>query len=231
MQNTTVSRELASKFSGYKVLGYNADLSMVCLMDANREVFTYSFEASDKGTVIPERIKPCTLAAAIEVADGAEPLVISMNELLRDVADNEGAQVKSLSATVSQLTADLAGANAKITALEAKETERRKKAIRAAINAAIAEYNECAAEDERVAENLCDDVAEDEYAECEADGEFCGDERARACALARCAEAALKARKAKKNALADEHKVVWGLSKHDDNNDALSDALKAINNE
>lgn len=228
MQNVTVSRELAAKFEGYKVLGYTANQTMVCLMDANREIFTYSFADSDKGNVIPERMKPTTLAAAIEV-EGEEPIVISLNEIIQDMGDAGDAQIKSLTATVAQLTADLGSANQKIAALEAKETERRRKAIRAAVNEAVREYNECADEDERVNEDICDDIAEDEYTECEADGEFCGDARARECALARCTEVSLKAKKARKAAFNEEHKIIWGLSQSHSDTDPLAEAFRAIN--
>ena len=106
------------------------------------------------------------------------------------------AKLNASNAALETLTAENAKLNEQIKAMREAEMERRKNAVKDAIKARLLEISENC----DIAENECDDLLTDEkvseYATCEKDGIFCGEEMAKRDVDARCMAKVLAEKKA-----------------------------------
>lgn len=120
------------------------------------------------------------------------------------------AKLNASNAALETLTAENAKLNEQIKAMREAEMERRKNAVKDAIKARLMEISENC----DIAENECDDLLTDEkvseYATCEKDGIFCGEEMAKRDVDARCMAKVLEAQKIKANS--EKKFYAWGVA-------------------
>ena len=120
------------------------------------------------------------------------------------------AKLNASNAALETLTAENAKLNEQIKAMREAEMERRKNAVKDAIKARLMEISENC----DIAENECDDLLTDEkvseYAACEKDGIFCGEEMAKRDVDARCMAKVLEAQKIKANS--EKKLYAWGVA-------------------
>lgn len=178
-ENKTLAKELAGKFPEYKVLAYSEDGKNVCLMSQDgSETFAYSFEESDKGAVIAERIRPITLSA--QVCFGEDMVVVPFTS----VFDSMTARCRSLSDSIQSANDRVEELESKINEMNDREMERRKTASRQAAIDQLREINLNKNEEEQIPEDRIGAVLEaaqnGEYAGCATENaEWNGEERAR----------------------------------------------------
>ena len=217
--------ELSKRFEGYTLLGAQKDeeTGAVTVKMRNDAYDTYSYTMqSESETIAPERI--IATNARIDLGDG-----ISMDAL--DMMESLNADVRRLSADKSAVEKELADTKAALNAMQEAETKRRKAAAVAAVNSALAKFNENRENkvDATAVAQLVKNAEDGCYDDCvNAEGEWCGDELAERDCLAECAkqemEAQAKAAANKKNAYVwDKHKV----EQHDDG--SVGALLKRLN--
>lgn len=177
--NKTLAKELAAKFPDYRVLSFSEDGMNVCLLSKQTgETFVYSFLESDKGIVVNERLKPINLTAEVSVE--GQTLHVVFDQALEEYA----AKIATLSAALETANNERDAAQRKASDAEARETSRRIKASRLAAENQLNEINANREEAERIDNALIDPVVQMAdngafVANCDANGEWCGDETAR----------------------------------------------------
>lgn len=223
--NKVQLEELGKKFNGYKIVGASEDGKHIALMSETDNCFYgYTFEGEEE--VNAENIKPVSLNA--EAAFGED------EKVALDVIGVYVDEIKNLTARATDAETRADAAEAECKALKEKETKRRNKAVVAAINALMTAYN--AEAEEAMDEKECADIVEDAengaFAECEnADGEFCGEEKARSLVKARIFdhEQAIRNKRAAANAAV--HSWLDGLRKNtNENSDSIEGLLSRIKN-
>lgn len=178
-ENKTRTKELAAKFHEYNVLAYSEDGKNVCLMSKDSsETFAYSFEESDKGAVISERIRPVTLSA--QVSFGEDVVFVPFDSVFNEMT----ARCRSLSEEMKSANARTEELEAKINEMNAREMERRKNASRQAAIEQLEEINCNKNEEEQIPQDRITAVLEaaqkGEFAGCAADNAvWNGEERAK----------------------------------------------------
>ena len=188
---------LGQKFNGFKIVGTSEDGKHIALLsEADNCVYGYVLNSEDE-EIITENIKPVSLNAEADFGEDAKvPL---------DAIGIYVDEIKNLNTRITDIEKRAENAEAECKTLKEKETNRRNKAVVAAIKALLSTYN--AEAEEAMDEKECADIVEDaekgEFSECEnADGEFCGEEKA--CALVKARifdhEKAIRDKKAAKNA-------------------------------
>ena len=223
--NKVQLEELGKKFNGYKIVGTSEDGKHIALMSETDNCFYgYTFEGEEE--VNAENIKPVSLNA--EAAFGED------EKVALDVIGVYVDEIKNLTARATDAETRADAAEAECKALKEKETKRRNKAVVAAINALMTAYN--AEAEEAMDEKECADIVEDAengaFAECEnADGEFCGEEKA--CSLVKARifdhEQAIRNKRAAANAAV--HSWLDGLRKNtNENSDSIEGWLSRIKN-
>ena len=223
--NKVQLEELGKKFNGYKIVGTSEDGKHIALMSETDNCFYgYTFEGEEE--VNAENIKPVSLNA--EAAFGED------EKVALDVIGVYVDEIKNLTARATDAETRADAAEAECKALKEKETKRRNKAVVAAINALMTAYN--AEAEEAMDEKECADIVEDAengaFAECEnADGEFCGEEKA--CSLVKARifdhEQAIRNKRAAANAAV--HSWLDGLRKNtNENSDPIEGLLSRIKN-
>ena len=223
--NKVQLEELGKKFNGYKIVGASEDGKHIALMSETDNCFYgYTFEGEEE--VNAENIKPVSLNA--EAAFGED------EKVALDVIGVYVDEIKNLTARATDAETRADAAEAECKALKEKETKRRNKAVVAAINALMTAYN--AEAEEAMDEKECADIVEDAengaFAECEnADGEFCGEEKA--CSLVKARifdhEQAIRNKRAAANAAV--HSWLDGLRKNtNENSDSIEGLLSRIKN-
>lgn len=174
-QNNRMSKilnndDLAKKFTGYKVLDVNG--TTVALLSDNGRYYTYTF-AADEETVVPERIHECS--AVVTIGEGDNAVTVGGDK----VVGNLVAKINAFETANNTLNSEVSSLKDEIARMKENEMKRRKNAVKAAIMKRLAEIREKC---DGVAADKCDELCTDEklaeYAECEKDGEFCGEERA-----------------------------------------------------
>lgn len=173
--NKRLMKELSEKFPGYEVLDAQEDGHVVLLSREAVEAYTYQFEDSDKGTVVPGRIMPAELAACVHTAARDVEIDITRvtgfydTEMTRLAKENEDLKdrLEKLEATQK--------------AAEARESARRIKAAKDAAERQLAEINTNRAEGEKFEDILIDEIrkgAENgDYSVCEdEDGNWIGED-------------------------------------------------------
>ena len=143
-------------------------------------------------------------------------------------------QIKALATKVADAETRANAAEAKVAELTEKETKRRNKAVVSAVNALIKAYNADAEEpiDDKACADIVADAENGEFSDClNADGEFCGEEKA--CSLVKARifdhECAIRAKKNAANAAV--HSWLDGLRKNtNENSDSIESLLSRIKN-
>lgn len=216
---------LDKKFNGYSVVGTSEDGKHIALLsDADNCFYSYVFNGEEE--IVEANIKPLTLNAE---ADFGEDIKVVL-----DAVSVYASKIKALEEKVEDAEKRAEDAEKEREELKEKENSRRNKAVAYAIKALLAEYN--AEAEEAMDEKECADIVEDaekgEFSECEnADGEFCGEEKACALVKARIFDHERKIREKKNAANAAVHS--WldanGLRKNtNENSDTIDGLLSRI---
>lgn len=174
--NKQLMRELAAKFPAHFVAGVSEDGRAVALLSrSGADAYSYTFEDSDKGTVVSERILPAALTACVMAGEREVEVDITR---VTGFYDTE----------VARLTQENEALTERVNALEqaqkdmaARETARRIKASRDAAERQLAEINRNRAESDRFEDAIIDGVRQraeaGAFAECvDAEGNWAGEE-------------------------------------------------------
>lgn len=145
--------ETGKAFNGFTCVGLSEDGKKVALLSADNAPFSYVFSDSDKGNVIPERIKAASAVVCFK-ADEDEteatldavmaPMLSRLNEA---EADRE------------RLQADNKRLSERLESAEKREKARRLQAARDAMKAALDKFNANREESRRFNESLCDELS------------------------------------------------------------------------
>lgn len=217
--------ELGQKFNGFKIVGASEDGKHIALMSETDNCFYgYTFNGEDE--INAENIKPVSLNAEADFGEDEKVLV--------DVIGVYVDEIKNLNTRIADAETRANAAEAECKALKERETKRRNKAAVDAINALVAAYNAEAEEamDEKECADIVASAENGEFSDCNnADGEFCGDEKA--CALVKARifdhEQAIRNKKAAANAAV--HSWLDGLRKNpNENSDSIEGLLSRIKN-
>lgn len=210
---------LGEKFDGYRIVGCSEDGKNIALLSKTDNCF-YGYTFGETDEVITDNIKPVALNAE---ADFGEDVKVALDAIGVYVDE-----IKSLTAKANDAEARADKAEAKVAELTEKETKRRNKAVVAAIKELVKAYNADAEEpiDDKECADIVDAAEKGEFSDCDnADGEFCGEEKA--CALVKAKifdhEAAIRAKK--NAAAATVHSWLDGLRKNNSENSETIEGL------
>ena len=216
---------LNAKFNGYKIVGTSEDGNHIALLSEADNCF-YGYTLNGEEEIVAENIKPVNLNAEADFGDDVKVALDAIGAYVD--------QIKTLTKKVADLEATANEFESENKALKEKETNRRNKAVVAAIKALLKAYN--AEADEPIDDKACADIVEDaengEFSDCEnAEGEFCGEEKA--CSLVKARifdhESAIRAKKNAANAAV--HSWLDGLRKNsNENSDSIEGLLSRIKN-
>ncbi|MBQ1747141.1 MAG: hypothetical protein II041_00505 [Bacteroidales bacterium] len=216
---------LNAKFNGYKIVGTSEDGNHIALLSEADNCF-YGYTLNGEEEIVAENIKPVNLNAEADFGDDVKVALDAIGAYVD--------QIKALTKKVADLEATANEFESENKALKEKETNRRNKAVVAAIKALLKAYN--AEADEPIDDKACADIVEDaengEFSDCEnAEGEFCGEEKA--CSLVKARifdhESAIRAKKNAANAAV--HSWLDGLRKNsNENSDSIEGLLSRIKN-
>ena len=214
---------LNEKFNGYKIVGTSEDGNHIALLSEADNCF-YGYTLNGEEEIVAENIKPVNLNAEADFGDDVKVALDAIGAYVD--------QIKALTKKVADLEATANEFESENKALKEKETNRRNKAVVAAIKALLKAYN--AEADEPIDDKACADIVEDaengEFSDCEnAEGEFCGEEKA--CSLVKARifdhESAIRAKKNAANAAV--HSWLDGLRKNsNENSDSIEGLLSRI---
>ena len=162
--------EAGKAFEGYTCVGLSEDGMRVALLSADHAPFFYAFSETDKGNVIPERIKAASAIVTFK-ADEMETEA-SLDTVMAPALNSLNAaekRVKDLEANVQSLTEKLEG-------MEKREKARRLQAAKDAAKAALDKFNANRDEDRKfncdILEGLNSRIDAGEFTDCE-DKECC----------------------------------------------------------
>lgn len=157
--------EAGKAFEGYTCVGLSEDGMRVALLSADHAPFFYAFSETDKGNVIPERIKAASAIVTFK-ADEMETeasLDTVMAPALNSLKTAEE-RVKALEAEKQSLTEKLEG-------MEKREKARRLQAAKDAAKAALDKFNANRDEDRKfncdILDGLNSRIEAGEFTECE----------------------------------------------------------------
>ena len=157
--------EAGKAFEGYTCVGLSEDGMRVALLSADHAPFFYAFSETDKGNVIPERIKAASAIVTFK-ADEMETEA-SLDTVMAPALNSLNAaekRVKDLEANVQSLTEKLEG-------MEKREMARRLQAAKDAAKAALDKFNANRDEDRKfncdILEGLNSRIDAGEFTECE----------------------------------------------------------------
>ena len=223
--NKTQLEALGQKFNGYKIVGTSEDGKHIALLSETDNCF-YGYVFNGEEEVNAADIKPVSLNAE---ADFGEDTKVPL-----DAAGIYANEIEKLANRAANAESRADAAEAECKALKEKETKRRNKAVVAAINALIAAYNADAEEamDEKECADIVEDAEKGEFSDCDnAEGEFCGEEKACALVKARIFDHEQKIREKKNAANAAVHSWLDDLRKNkNENSDSIEGLLSRIKN-
>lgn len=157
--------EAGKAFEGYTCVGLSEDGMRVALLSADHAPFFYAFSETDKGNVIPERIKAASAIVTFK-ADEMETEA-SLDTVMAPALNSLNAaekRVKDLEANVQSLTEKLEG-------MEKREKARRLQAAKDAAKAALDKFNANRDEDRKfncdILGGLNSRIDAGEFTECE----------------------------------------------------------------
>lgn len=196
MNNTKRLREVQSLFPDERVICLSADGLSACLMNMQSgDIRAYQFDAAEPTAVLASRFCEVSPEVSLNTADG-NAIQLNLSELVNDLQ----ARVNELSTSLQSKENELNKANDAVHEMQKKETTRRRNDAKKAVLAAVQEINAMqeAKGEEKVDEAVCADVNEaidnGEYDGCtDANGEWCGSEKACAAVKAKCMDAVCKA--------------------------------------
>lgn len=199
-------RELEALFPNERVFCVSDDGLTACLCNERTgDIRAHRFEADAPNTVVDARFTDVN--AVVNFTVGDTEMTMEAGALLGMLQG----QLSALGTKLEKATGDLEACRQALSNMKENEKARRRAAAKAAVRRALAEINRVQeAKDEPVVdEKVCEDVDEDidegEYDEQEnADGAWCGDEKACAAVKAACMDAI---RKASEDALAKKRRV------------------------
>lgn len=158
-------QEAGKAFEGYTCVGLSEDGMRVALLSADHAPFFYAFSETDKGNVIPERIKAASAIVTFK-ADEMETEA-SLDTVMAPALNSLNAaekRVKDLEANVQSLTEKLEG-------MEKREKTRRLQAAKDAAKAALDKFNANRDEDRKfncdILDGLNSRIEAGEFTECE----------------------------------------------------------------
>lgn len=216
---------LNEKFNGYKIVGTSEDGNHIALLSETDNCF-YGYTLNGDEEIVAENIKPVNLNAEADFGDDVKVALDAIGAYVD--------QIKALTKKVADLEATANEFESENKALKEKETNRRNKAVVAAIKALLKAYN--AEAEDSIDEKACADIVEDAengaFSECEnADGEFCGEEKACSLVKARIFDHECAIRAKKNAASAAVHSWLDGLRKNsNENSDSIEGLLSRIKN-
>ena len=192
-----VLKKLGENFSGYTCVGASDDRARVALLSENGTPFGYSYQESDKGTVIQERIREAS-ARVIFAFDGAE-----VEAPLETVMERENARVRQLEADLKAAKSAEEKLSGQVETMQAREKARRLQAAKDAIKAELALRNENRSDDRRFSTELCKElgkrVENNEFTDMEdKDGNWTGEQAVRSAVAALCMDEQTRMDKAEK---------------------------------
>lgn len=203
---------LGKKFNGYEIVGTSEDGKHIALLsDADNCFYSYVFNGEKE--IVEANIKPLTLNAE---ADFGEDVKVAL-----DAVSVYASKIKSLEEKVEDAEKRAEDAEKECEGLKEKENSRRNKAVVAAIKALLAEYNADAEEamDEKECADIVEDAEKGEFSDCDnAEGEFCGEEKACELVKARIFDHEKQIRARKQAANAGVHSWLAGGIKSNTNN-------------
>lgn len=214
---------LNAKFNGYKIVGTSEDGNHIALLSEADNCF-YGYTLNGEEEIVAENIKPVNLNAEADFGDDVKVALDAIGAYVD--------QIKALTKKVADLEATANEFESENKALKEKETNRRNKAVVAAIKALLKAYN--AEADEPIDDKACADIVEDaengEFSDCEnAEGEFCGEEKACSLVKARIFDHESAIRAKKNAASAAVHSWLDGLRKNsNENSDSIEGLLSRI---
>lgn len=191
--NKAQMESIKAKLPGYTVLSaHEADDGTYKIVAASNsgEIMSCSAAALSDENIKPEALAVCALTAQID--ENAE---LNVNEAMANVLSAAAAENRVLSAQVEKLTADLAAEKnnsaeiqAKMTAMETAEKQRRVNEAKKAAKDELAKINAVRCDEDKYPESCCDPVVaaaeKGDYTDCcDPDGNWNGAEKA--CAAVR----------------------------------------------
>ena len=157
--------ETGKAFEGYTCVGLSEDGMRVALLSADHAPFFYAFSETDKGNVIPERIKAASAIVTFK-ADEMETEA-SLDTVMAPALNSLKAaeeRVKALEAEKQTLTEKLEG-------MEKREKARRLQAAKDAAKAALDKFNANRDDDRKfncdILDGLNSRIEAGEFTECE----------------------------------------------------------------
>lgn len=180
-----VLKKLGENFGGYTCVGASEDRGRVALLSENGTPFGYSYQESDKGTVIQERIREAS-ARVIFAFDGTE-----VEAPLETVMETGNARIRQLEADLKAARAAEEKLSSQVETMQAREKARRLQAAKDAIKAELALRNENRSDDRRFSTELCKElekrVENNEFTDMEdKDGNWTGEQAVRSAVAALC---------------------------------------------
>lgn len=196
LMNSKMNKDLAALFPDFRLVSATENSVALCSAEGDFYRVPYSVE---NGQIIPGA--KVAVNATVMLGEGED----SISFPLEDVRNEDKAKIESLTAKLNEAEKKAADAEEKNKTLETRETARRLKSVKDAINARYAEICESTDGAEVCKESVDALLTEGKLASYAAkedeNGEFCGDEIARRDVDAICMEAVISAgKKAKENA-------------------------------
>ena len=140
--------EAGKAFSGYTCVGLSEDGMRVALLSADNAPFAYSFSETDKGNVIPERIKAASTVVTFKADE--EETECSLDVVMATALKNMEAAEEHAKA----LEAENKTLKEKIEGMEQREMARRLQAAKDAAKNALAAFNA----DRECERQVCEDA-------------------------------------------------------------------------
>ena len=161
-----IRKELEAKFPDYFVGGVSEDGKTVALLSKSGvDAYSYTFEDSDKGNVIAERLLSAELNCGIRCGEREVSVDITRVSGFYDT------EMARLAKECEELTARCETLEAAQKAAEARECARRIKAAKEAAERQLAEINanraECERFDAELIKGICEKCEAGEYSVCE----------------------------------------------------------------
>lgn len=196
LMNSKLNKELAALFPDFRFISATENSVALCSAEGDFYRVPYSVE---NGQIIPGA--KTVVNAVVVLGEGDEAISLPLD----DLRNEDKAKIESLTAKLNEAEKKAADAEEKNKTLETRETARRLKSVKDAINARYAEICESTDGAEVCKESVDALLTEGKLASYAAkedeNGEFCGDEIARRDVDAICMEAVISAgKKAKENA-------------------------------
>lgn len=196
MNNAKRQREVEELFPNERVICLSDDGMCVCLMNMqNADIRAYQFDSAEPTAVLDSRFCEVNPVVALSMANGGQ-MDLNLGNLVTSLQN----RVNELSVALNSKEDELGKVNATVREMREKETERRRNDAKNAVLAAVKDINAMqeAKGEEKVDEAVCADVNaaidNGEYDGCvDANGEWCGSEKACAAVKAKCMDAVCKA--------------------------------------